>query len=130
MRNSAPRGRSTVKGIAVAAHAHSDEGVAAAVRAGVRTIEHATYASDDTLRLMKAHHTYLVSTVSVLVEYEAIRPGVASRVREMVPRARDIARRALNIGVDLVQARGRTIPPPSCGYHWRFANWSRPECRR
>ena len=90
------------RGIAVAAHAHSDSGVAAAVRAGVRTVEHATYASDDTLRLIKAHHTYLVSTVSVLVEYEATRPGVASRVREMVPRARDMARRAVNVGVDMI----------------------------
>src|SRR6266571_6911016 len=35
-------------GIYVAAHAHGDEGAAAAVRAGVRSIEHGTYLSDQT----------------------------------------------------------------------------------
>src|SRR5262245_36173505 len=40
-------------GISVAAHAHGDEGAAGAVRAGVRSIEHGTYLSDDTLAEMK-----------------------------------------------------------------------------
>ncbi|HET9531825.1 MAG TPA: amidohydrolase family protein, partial [Blastocatellia bacterium] len=35
-------------GIFVAAHAHGDEGARAAVRAGVRSIEHGTYLSDET----------------------------------------------------------------------------------
>src|SRR6266852_2339283 len=39
-------------GVPVAAHAHGDEGEAAAVRAGVNTIEHGTYLSDETLRMM------------------------------------------------------------------------------
>ncbi|MGE5244334.1 MAG: amidohydrolase family protein, partial [Betaproteobacteria bacterium] len=38
------------KGIPVEAHAHGDEGAMAAVRAGVRSIEHGTYLSDATLR--------------------------------------------------------------------------------
>ena len=40
-------------GLWVVAHAHGNEGAAAAVRAGVHSIEHGTYLSDDTLRLMK-----------------------------------------------------------------------------
>jgi imidazolonepropionase-like amidohydrolase len=39
-------------GVPVAAHAHGDGGAAAAVRAGVNTIEHGTYLSGNTLSLM------------------------------------------------------------------------------
>lgn len=50
-------------GFHVAAHAHGAEGMKRAIRAGVRTIEHGTYADDETFRLMKAHGTYLVPTL-------------------------------------------------------------------
>jgi imidazolonepropionase-like amidohydrolase len=46
----------------VAAHAHGDEGAYAAVKAGVRSIEHGTYLSDKTLALMQLKKTYLVPT--------------------------------------------------------------------
>jgi imidazolonepropionase-like amidohydrolase len=39
--------------IPVMAHAHGDEGGYAAVKAGVRSIEHGTYLSKRTLSLMK-----------------------------------------------------------------------------
>lgn len=54
---------------AVMAHAHGDEGASAAVRAGVRSIEHGTYLSDATLSLMKARGTFFVPTISVLERY-------------------------------------------------------------
>ena len=41
------------KGLKVAAHAHSTEGIKNAVRAGVASIEHGTYVDDEGLRLMK-----------------------------------------------------------------------------
>jgi imidazolonepropionase-like amidohydrolase len=44
---------SATRNIPVLAHAHGDEGAVAAVKAGARTIEHGTYVSDATLRLMK-----------------------------------------------------------------------------
>ena len=40
-------------GLKVAAHAHADEGIAAAVRAGVDSIEHGTFASPATIQLMR-----------------------------------------------------------------------------
>ncbi|WGF93135.1 metal-dependent hydrolase family protein [Aequorivita marisscotiae] len=48
----------------VAAHAHGDEGMQRAIRAGVKTIEHGTLMSDETMELMKKHNTYLVPTIS------------------------------------------------------------------
>ena len=50
-------------GTFVAAHAHGPEGINAAVRAGVRSIEHGSIASDESLRLMKEHGTWLVADI-------------------------------------------------------------------
>jgi imidazolonepropionase-like amidohydrolase len=50
-------------GVKVAAHAHSDSGIAAAVRAGTDTIEHGTFLSPETARLMKQRGTVLVPTL-------------------------------------------------------------------
>jgi len=50
------------KNVPVQAHAHGDEGAMAAVKAGVRSIEHGTYLSDATLRLMKERGTFLDPT--------------------------------------------------------------------
>lgn len=48
----------------VAAHAHGDEGMQRAVRAGVKTIEHGTLMSEKTADLMIEHDTYYVPTLS------------------------------------------------------------------
>lgn len=45
-------------GLKVAAHAHGDAGIAAAIRAGVDTIEHASLASDATIALAKARGAF------------------------------------------------------------------------
>lgn len=50
-------------GFHVAAHAHGDEGMQRAVRAGVTTIEHGTYMSEETMRLMKERNTYFIPTL-------------------------------------------------------------------
>jgi imidazolonepropionase-like amidohydrolase len=50
----------------VAAHAHAREGVANAVRAGVRSIEHGTWVDDETLAEMKRRGTFFVPTLAVM----------------------------------------------------------------
>ena len=42
----------------VAAHAHGDEGIRAAILAGIDTIEHCSLASDETIKLAVAHKTW------------------------------------------------------------------------
>ncbi len=54
------------KGLYVAAHAHGAGGVNAAVRAGVRSIEHGTYADAATLQLMLEKGTFWVPTLAVM----------------------------------------------------------------
>jgi imidazolonepropionase-like amidohydrolase len=54
------------QGLFVAAHAHSREGCANAVRAGVRSIEHGTWVDDETLAEMKRRGTYFVPTLAAM----------------------------------------------------------------
>ncbi len=51
-------------GMHVAAHAHGDEGMRRAVLGGVKTIEHGTLMSEETMELMKTHNAYLVPTIT------------------------------------------------------------------
>jgi imidazolonepropionase-like amidohydrolase len=50
-------------GFHVAAHAHGAEGMKRAIRAGVTTIEHATFMDDEAIELFKKHGTYYVPTI-------------------------------------------------------------------
>lgn len=49
----------------VASHAHGTDGIKAAVRAGVRTIDHGSMLDDEGARLMKAKGTYFAPTLYV-----------------------------------------------------------------
>jgi len=51
-------------GFHVAAHAHGDEGMQRAILGGVKTIEHGTLMSDETMELMKKYNVYLVPTIT------------------------------------------------------------------
>lgn len=50
-------------GMSVAVHAHGTEGMKRAVLAGVDSIEHGTYMTDEVMDLMKQQGTYLVPTL-------------------------------------------------------------------
>jgi imidazolonepropionase-like amidohydrolase len=95
-------------GLKVAAHAHADEGIAAAVRAGVDSIEHGTFASPATIQLMRQRGTTLVPTLMAFVGirerlgHNIYTPLVESKVRmtlEVVGRAARLAHQA---GVPIV----------------------------
>lgn len=50
-------------GFHVAAHAHGDEGMQRAISGGVKTIEHGTLMSEETMKLMRLNQVYLVPTI-------------------------------------------------------------------
>jgi imidazolonepropionase-like amidohydrolase len=50
-------------GVFVTAHAHGAEGIERAIRAGVRSIEHASYLDAKGVALMKSHGTWLVADI-------------------------------------------------------------------
>jgi imidazolonepropionase-like amidohydrolase len=51
-------------GLKVAVHAHGTEGMKRAILAGVDSIEHGTFMTDEVVALMKEHGTYYVPTLS------------------------------------------------------------------
>ena len=74
-------------GMKVAAHAHGDEGMQRAVKAGVKTIEHGTEMSDATMDLMIKYNAYLVPTITAgkTVEENAKKPNYYPEI--VVPKA-------------------------------------------
>jgi imidazolonepropionase-like amidohydrolase len=104
--------------IGVAAHAHGDEGARAAVLAGVKSIEHGTYISTETLRLMVQRGTYLVPTIAIVVDLsmpggDYDDPALQVRGRHMLPRIREMARAARELGVRIVAATDTGYGPQS-----------------
>jgi imidazolonepropionase-like amidohydrolase len=65
-------------GVAVMAHAQSTEGIKAAVRAGIRSIEHGIFLDDEAIDLMLERGTWLVPTLSApRAVLEAVAEGAA-----------------------------------------------------
>lgn len=93
-------------GLPVAAHAHSDEGARAAVRAGVRSIEHGTLLGETTLALMKERGVCFVPTLSFWLDMlepggEYDNPALAARARTLFPRLRETIALAWKMDVKL-----------------------------
>ncbi|MBL8996457.1 MAG: amidohydrolase family protein [Gemmatimonadetes bacterium] len=106
------------RGIPVMAHAHGDEGAYAAVAAGARSIEHGTYLSDSTLRLMRAKGAWLVPTLSTVVDLtqpggDYDDPVLVLRGQHMAPRLEETIRRAHALGVRLVTGADTDYGPES-----------------
>jgi imidazolonepropionase-like amidohydrolase len=105
-------------GVFVLCHAHGDEGARAAVAAGVRSIEHGTYLSDETLQLMKEKGTYFVPTYTTMIDL--LEPGgdyddpvVKFRGLHMLPRIEDTFRRARALGIPIVTGADSSYGPES-----------------
>ena len=104
--------------IPVAAHAHGDEGGRAAVLAGVKSIEHGTYLSEETLKLMLEKGTYLVPTIAVVSDLIAPggdydQPLLEIRGRHMLPRLRETATMAYKMGVKIIASTDTGYNPNS-----------------
>ncbi|MFI4897566.1 MAG: amidohydrolase family protein [Phycisphaerales bacterium JB059] len=92
----------------VAAHAHGVNGIKAAIRGGVDSIEHGTYLDDEAIALFKEHGTYLVPTIHAgkFVEAKAQEDGYFNAaIREKAaadgPQIQDAGGRAYKGGVKI-----------------------------
>jgi imidazolonepropionase-like amidohydrolase len=73
-----------------AAHAHGDEGMQRAILGGIKTIEHGTFMSEETMELMKKYDAYLVPTITAGKEV-ALKAEVAGFYPDIVvPKAREV----------------------------------------
>ncbi|MEW6322040.1 MAG: amidohydrolase family protein [Acidobacteriota bacterium] len=106
------------KNIPVQAHAHGAEGALAAVKAGVRSIEHGTYLTEEALQLMKARGTFFVPTYATVIDL--VDPGgdydnrdLQLRGAHMLPRLEEVVRRAHAVGVKIVTGADTSYGPNS-----------------
>ncbi|WP_439151617.1 amidohydrolase family protein [Winogradskyella sp.] len=95
-------------GFHVAAHAHGDEGMQRAILGGVKTIEHGTLMSTETMELMKKHDVYLVPTISAgkFVTEKAKIPNyypavIVPKALDIGPKIQDMFSRAYKAGVGI-----------------------------
>ena len=104
--------------IPVMAHAHGDEGGYAAVAAGVKSIEHGTYLSEKTLKLMKQKGTYLVPTFTTVVDLtepggDYDNPVLFIRGQHMLSALEKTVKRAYEIGIKIVTGADTGYGPNS-----------------
>jgi imidazolonepropionase-like amidohydrolase len=90
-------------GIKVAAHAHGTEGIKAAIRAGVASIEHGSMLDDEAIRMMKEQGTWLVPTTYLAdrIDLDALPPLVRMKAESVLPLARESLRQAIAAGVPI-----------------------------
>ena len=95
----------TKAGLYVAAHAHDRNGANAAVRAGVRSIEHGTWLDDETLELMRQRGTYFVPTLAIMSPLgdphgdSADAVALQLRTQHMMRPLREAVRKAHALGI-------------------------------
>ncbi len=90
-------------GMHVAAHAHGTEGIIAAVKAGVASIEHGSMLDDEAIQLMRERGTYLVPTTYLAgaVDLEMLPPPIRKKAETILPVAIESIRRAVAAGVKI-----------------------------
>ena len=97
---------------------HGVKGALAAVKAGAASIEHGTFLSEETLKLMKEKGTYYVPTFITLVDL--IEPGgdydnpvLQMRGKYMLPKSEQGIKNAIRLGVKLATGADNRYTPES-----------------
>ncbi len=105
-------------GMLTAAHAHGDEGMQRAILGGIKTIEHGTFMSGETMDLMKKHYAYLVPTISAGKEAAKMAeipgflpPVVAQKAREIGPISQVTFGKAYKKGVPIAFGTDAGVSP-------------------
>jgi imidazolonepropionase-like amidohydrolase len=106
------------KNVPVQAHAHGAEGALAAVKAGVRSIEHGTYLTDEALQLMAKQGTYFDPTMEAVKDLTEVggdydNRDLMLRGRHMLPTLRAAIARAHKAGVKIVAGSDTGYGPSS-----------------
>ena len=105
------------RGAIVAAHAHGTEGIKAAIRAGVDSVEHASFLDKETIRLAKKHGTVLSMDIYVTEyilsegEKAGILPESLEKERRVGGKQRESFREAVEAGVKMVFGSDAAVYP-------------------
>jgi imidazolonepropionase-like amidohydrolase len=90
-------------GLRVAAHAHGDDGIRAAITAGIDCIEHGSLMSDETMALMIERGTFLVATtyLTEAMDVSHAAPELQAKAADVFPRSRATISKAIERGVKI-----------------------------
>jgi imidazolonepropionase-like amidohydrolase len=99
----------------VAAHCHGDAAARLAIEAGVDSIEHGSFLTEDTLKLMKAKGVWLVPT-RITVEWvtkeaETYPPNIAAKARAAAAAHTGMFKNALKVGVPIALGTDAGVYP-------------------
>jgi len=99
----------------VAAHCHGDAAARLAIEAGVDSIEHGSFLTEDTLRLMKAKGVWLVPTRItvewVLKKVDTYPPQIAAKARAAAAAHANMMKTALRVGVQIALGTDAGVYP-------------------
>lgn len=100
-------------GLRVAAHAHGTQGIIAASRAGVTSIEHASILDDEAIRVLKENGTWIVPQLFLpeWLKVEAMPPVVAVKAAAMKAKVADSVRKAMTAGVRIGFGTDSSVVP-------------------
>jgi imidazolonepropionase-like amidohydrolase len=105
-------------GIFVMSHAQSNDGIKAAIRAGIRSIEHGIYLDDEAIDMMLESGTYLVPTLlaptGVLAAAESgtsLPENILRKAREVVEVHKESFREAVAAGVKVAMGTDSAVTP-------------------
>ncbi len=114
----------TAAGRWVMAHAQGAEGIKAAIRAGIRSIEHGIFLDDEGIQLMLDRETYLVPTLvapgGVLLAAERgaqIPEASLKKARETIDIHRDSISKAIAAGVKVAMGTDSGVTPHGENLH-------------
>ena len=100
----------------VAAHAHSAQGMKNAIRAGAHSIEHATLMDEEAARLMSAHGTVMVPTLSALATTAGcglacgVPESAVAKAKAMVARHKSSFKMARRAGIAIAMGTDAGTP--------------------
>ncbi len=108
----------TAAGLHVMAHAQATDGIKAAIRAGIRSIEHGIYLDDEAVQMMLDRGTYLVPTLlAPRMVVEAADGGsrlsdrVLEKVHMVIEAHTDSISRAIDAGVKIAMGTDSGVGP-------------------
>ncbi|MFK7951919.1 MAG: amidohydrolase family protein [Ekhidna sp.] len=101
--------------IKVAAHAHGTEGIKAAIKAGVYSIEHGSLLDAEAIELMKKRDVYLVPTVGLQEKMQPLIEKMPERMQEksnyIMPLAKQNIQSAIKAGVNIAMGSDAPLVP-------------------
>ncbi len=100
-------------GLRVAAHAHGTQGIIAAARAGVASIEHASILDDEAIRVLKEHGTWIVPQLFLpeWIKPETMPPVIAAKALAMREIVAISIRKAVQAGVRIGFGSDSSVVP-------------------